>query len=91
MVSSIGAAAFGKMTTLQEMTVPFIGNKNKTSANTYQYPLGYFFGTSSYTGGTSTKQYYYGSSTTSTTYSTYYIPTSLTKVIVTMGDLNYGA
>ena len=91
MVSSIGAAAFGKMTTLQEMTVPFIGNKNKTSANTYQYPLGYFFGTSSYSGGTSTKQYYYGSSTTSTTYSTYYIPTTLTKVVVTIGDLNYGA
>ena len=91
MVSSIGAAAFGKMTSLQEMTVPFIGNKNKTSANTYQYPLGYFFGTSSYSGGTSTKQYYHGSSTTSTTYSTYYIPTTLTKVVVTIGDLNYGA
>ena len=91
MVSSIGAAAFGKMTSLQEMTVPFIGNKNKTSADTYQYPLGYFFGTSSYTGGTSTKQYYYGSSTTSTTNSTYYIPTTLTKVTVTIGNLNYGA
>ena len=91
MVSTIGATAFGKMTSLQELTVPFIGNKNKTSANTYQYPLGYFFGTSSYTGGTSTTQYYYGSSTTSTTSNTYYIPTSLTTIIVTLGDLNYGA
>ena len=74
------------------MTIPFVGAKAGVTVNdTYQYPFGYIFGESSYTGGTATKQYYYSSSTSSTTYSTYYIPTSLKSVIITGGNILYGA
>ncbi len=90
-VTSIGSAAFSGCTSLTSITLPFVGGSVKSSSDTYQYPFGYIFGTSSYTGGTSTQQYYYGSSTTSTTYSTYYIPTSLTNVTITGGNILYGA
>ena len=91
-VTSIGYSAFSGCSSLQRITVPFVGEKaDKTSSDTYQYPFGYIFGTSSYTGGTATKQYYYGSSTSSSVYSTYYIPTSLKKVTVTGGNILYGA
>ena len=62
-----------------------------TSNDTYQYPLGYIFGTSSYTGGTSVEQDYYGSSTSWTTSTTYYIPSTLRSVTVTGGNILYGA
>ena len=90
-VTTIGKSAFSGCSSLEEITVPFVGGSKKTTRDTYQYPFGYIFGTSSYTGGTATTQYYYGSSTSSTTYSTYYIPTSLTKVTVTGGNILYGA
>ena len=90
-VYRIGAAAFSKMISLKEITLPFVGSSNVSSKNTYQYPLGYVFGTSSYTGGTATTQYYYGSSISSVTSENYYIPTTLQKVTITLGDLNYGA
>ncbi len=91
-VTSIGSSAFGGCSSLQSITIPFVGAvAGKTSSDTYQYPFGYIFGTSSYTGGTATKQYYYGSSTSSPTYSTYYIPTSLKQVTVTGGNILCGA
>ena len=90
-VTKIGLGAFQGCSYLENMTIPFVGSERKTSSDTYQYPFGYIFGTSSFTGGTATKQYYYGFSITSTSYSTYYIPTSLKKVIVLGGELLYGA
>ena len=90
-VTSIGGSAFSGCSSLEEITIPFVGGIKKTASDTYQYPFGYIFGTSSYEGGTATEQYYYGSSTSSTTSSTYYIPTSLKKVTVTGGDILYGA
>ena len=91
-VTSIGNSAFGGCSSLQSITIPFVGAvAGKTSSDTYQYPFGYIFGTSSYTGATATEQYYYGSSTSSTTYSYYYIPTSLKQVTVTGGNILYGA
>ena len=91
-VTSISAGAFSGCSKLTSLTIPFVGAKEGvTSSNTYQYPFGYIFGTSSYTGGTATKQYYYGSSTSSTTNTTYYIPTSLKSVTVTGGNILYGA
>ena len=72
---------------LGSITIPFVGGSRKTSSDTYQYPFGYIFGTSSYTGGTATAQYYYGSSTSSTTNTTYYIPSSLKSVTVTGGNI----
>ena len=91
-VTSIGSSAFYGCSSLVTMTIPFVGAvAGKTSSDTYQYPFGYIFGTSSYTGGTATEQYYYGSSTSSTTSMTYYIPSSLRNVTVTGGNILYGA
>ena len=91
-VKSIGSSAFSGCSSLESITLPFIGAKaGVTSSDTYQYPLGYIFGTSSYTGGTKATQYYYGSSTSSTTYDYYYIPSKLRSVTVTGGNILYGA
>ena len=91
-VTSIGGGAFSGCSSITEMTIPFVGAEaGKTSSDTYQYPFGYIFGTSSYTGGEFTAQDYYGSSTSSTTNNTYYIPSSLKSVTVTGGNILYGA
>ena len=91
-VASIGAGAFSGCSSLESMTIPFVGAEaGKTSSDTYQYPFGYIFGTSSYTGGTGVRQYYYGSSTSSTTYDYFCIPSSLRSVTVTGGNILYGA
>ena len=90
-VTSINSGAFSGCSSLQEMTIPFVGGSIKTSNQAYQYPFGYIFGTNSYTGGTETSQCYYGGTTISTTYTTYYIPSSLTKVTVIGGSILYGA
>ena len=91
-VTSIGLSAFSGCSSLESMTIPFVGAKaGVTASSTYQYPLGYLFGTSSYTGGVATAQFYYGSSTSSTTWTTYYIPSSLKSVTVTGGNILYGA
>ena len=90
-VTSIGSSAFAGCSSLESITIPFVGGRIKSSSDTYQYPFGYIFGTSSYTGGTATKQSYYGSSTSSTASSTYYIPSSLKSVTVTGGNILYGA
>ena len=71
-LESIGKDAFMGCSSLQNMTLPFVGASIKTASDKYQYPFGYIFGTSSYTGGVATTQYYYGSSTSSTTSSTYF-------------------
>ena len=91
-VTSIGSDAFSGCSSLESITIPFVGAKaGVTSSVMYQYPFGYIFGTSSYTGGVETKQYYYGSSTLNTTYTIYYIPSSLKSVTVTGGNILYGA
>ena len=91
-VTSIGSYAFEGCSSLESMTIPFVGAEaGKTAEDTYQYPFGYIFGTSSYTGGTAVEQRYYGSSTSSTTSTTYYIPSSLRSVTVTGGNIPYGA
>ena len=91
-VKSIGNSAFSGCSSLESITIPFVGAKaGVTSSDTYQYPFGYIFGTSSYIGGVATQQNYYGDSTSSTTYDTYYIPSSLKSVTVTGGNILYGA
>ena len=91
-VKSIGNAAFSGCSSLESITIPFVGAKaGVTSSDTYQYPFGYIFGTSSYTDSVATKQYYYGNSTSSTTSTTYYIPSSLKSVTVTGGNILRGA
>ena len=90
-VTSIGSSAFSGCSGLESINIPFVGGSIKTASDTYQYPFGYIFGTSSYSGGVSTQQYYYGSSTSSTTSNNYYIPSSLKSVTVTGGNILYGA
>ena len=91
-VTSIGERVFSGCSSLEGITIPFVGARaGVTSSNTYQYPFGYIFGTSSYDGSVATEQYYYGSSTSSTTNTTYYIPSSLKSVAVTGGNILYGA
>lgn len=91
-VENIGSGAFAGCSSLESITVPFVGAKSGvTSSDTDQYPFGYIFGTSSYTGSIATKQSYYGSSTSSTTSTTYYIPSSLKSVTMTGGNILLGA
>ena len=91
-VTRIGDSAFSGCSSLESITLPFVGAEaGKTSSDTYQYPFGYIFGTSSYTGGTAVKQYYYGRDPSSTTSTTYYIPSSLRSVTVTGGNILRGA
>ncbi len=90
-VTSIGGGAFSGCSSLESITLPFVGGSKKSASDTYQYPFGYIFGTSNYTGGVSTTQYYYGSSTSSTTSTTYYIPSSLKTVTITGGNMLRGA
>ncbi len=90
-VTGIESGAFSGCSSLESITLPFVGGSVKTEDDTYQYPFGYIFGTSSYTGASAVKQYYYGSSTSSTTNSTYYIPDSLKNVTITAGNILYGA
>ena len=91
-VKNIGSGAFSGCSSLESITIPFVGAEaGKTSSHIYQYPFGYIFGTSSYTGGTAVIQYYHGGSTSSTTSTTYYIPSSLRSVTVTGGNILRGA
>ena len=91
-VTSIGQGAFAGCSKLQSITIPFVGAQaGKTASDTYQYPFGYIFGTSSYTGGVATPQTYYGESTSETSTTTYYIPSSLKTVTITGGEILYGA
>jgi hypothetical protein len=90
-VTSIGLGAFSGCFSLQSITLPFVGDSIKTASDTYQYPLGYIFGTSSYEGGVATTQSYYGSSASSTTSTTFYIPSALRNVTITGGNILFGA
>ena len=90
-VASIGDSALSRCTSLENITIPFVGESRKTRFDTYQYPFGYIFGPSEYSGGSAVQQYYYGSSTSSTTLNTYCIPTTLKNVTITGGEILYGA
>ncbi|MBQ2819205.1 MAG: leucine-rich repeat protein [Clostridia bacterium] len=93
-VTSVDSGAFSGCSSLESMVLPFVGGsiKRESDTNSYKYPLGYIFGTSSYTGGVETVQYYYYGVDTSSRYkSKYYIPSSLKSVTITGGEILYGA
>lgn len=89
-VESIGQYCLGGCKELQSLTVPFIGMGNPSSlSNNINYVLGLWFATSN-----QGKDFYYGASMyyTSSSYTTRYIPNSLTKIVITDATyLNYGA
>ena len=88
-VTSIAGGAFAGCSSLYSITVPFVGSSETTEADAYQYPFGYIFGSTSYTGGEATRQDYY---VRNSVYSyTFYIPSSLRVVTVTGGNILYGA
>ena len=83
-VESIGTSILAGMTSLQSLTVPFVGpNLNPSAADAL---FGYFFGSTAATGLVETTQYY-----SSVSSKTKYIPSSLTNVTVLAGALGYGA
>ena len=85
-VTSIDGGAFSGCSGLTSITLPFIGGSASATSASHATLFGYIFGTRSYAGGTATQQYYdFGS------YKTYYIPTSLKSVIITCGNIFYGA
>ena len=90
-VTSISAGVFWGCSSLESITLPFVGDSIKPSYSAYQYPFGYIFGTSSYEGGVATKQDYYCNNTSDIMSTTYYIPASLKSVIITGGDILTGA
>ena len=85
-VTSIGDSAFRGCSSLESMTIPFVGGSKTATSASESTLFGYIFGTSSYNGGVATKQYYASGS-----YKTYYIPSSLTSVTVTGGNILYCA
>ncbi len=90
-VVSIGEGAFMDCSSLESITLPFVGDSVKTSDDAYQYPFGYIFGTWFYDGGVETEQRYHGVSSNYTATGVYYIPASLKSVTVTGGNILYGA
>ena len=93
-VTDIGASAFSGCSGLTSMTLPFVGARRGNSG-TGEALFGYIFGTSTYAGGTRTKQYpynyeYYPRSYYSSFY--YSIPASLRSVTITDETvIGYGA
>ena len=85
-VTSISSAAFRGCSYLKTLTIPFIGSSNSSSGGYSSTVFGYIFGTTEFDNATATKQYYKSGS-----YSTFYIPNSLTSVTVTGGKLYYGS
>ena len=85
-VTSIGYWAFFGCSSLQSITLPFVGGSKSTTSSSFSSLFGYIFGTSSYAGGVSTKQYYSSSS-----YQIFYIPSSLKSVVITGGNIPFGA
>ena len=81
-VENIGYNAFGGCYRLSSMTLPFVGSQ-RGNANGQGDNFGYVFGSSSSTGSTSIRQNYYYNNGNNSSYSTYYLPTSLTSVVVT--------
>lgn len=72
----IGDSAFGGCSSLEEITLPFVGAEENALNGAKVF--GYIFGTVTYTGGVSVAQNYNASGT-----ATYFVPEKLEKVTVT--------
>lgn len=80
---------------LESITIPFVGSYVKALTESYQYPLGYLFGKTAFSGATATVQnynaWYDAYDRVVSTTETYYIPDSLKEVTVTGGNIVLGA
>ena len=90
-VTSIGAGAFSGCSSLKEITIPFVGGSKNAQTASSSTVFGYIFGSTSYTGGTATKQTYSSTVSSTSGTATNYIPDVLRKVTVTGGKILYGA
>ena len=77
-IKSIGKSAFNGCIKVKTLIVPYLGNTVTSSGREAQ--LGYIFGEENFTGSTETKQYY---GNDSYQYTKFYLPNSLTNVVVT--------
>ena len=84
-VTSIAEGSFSGCSSLEEITIPFVGDRKQASmTDATQYPLGYIFGTPN-NSGVGISQYHYEDGNEK--YTRYDIPRSLKKVIIT--ESNY--
>lgn len=84
-VQQIGFSAFSGCSELENLTIPFVGQcQLKESSNATIF--GFVFGTKDYKNALKITQYYSNNS-----YINYYIPSKLNNVIVTGGNILYGA
>ena len=93
-ISTIGRGAFKNMTFLSVVQIPFLGKSLKPTGNAaYELPLGYIFDyTTTNTSTGSLSGYIYSGIIVSSSKYWYSVPTSLTKVVVTVQNImpNYG-
>lgn len=86
-IKSIGKGVFNGCIKVKTLIVPFLGNTVTSSGG--DAALGYVFGSDSFTGGTEIKQYY---GKDSYQFNKFYIPNSLTGVVVTnCNGIGFGA
>ena len=86
-IKSIGLGTFSGCTSLEKMTIPFVGSSIINDSNSKESVFGYIFGTEDYVGGYKTIQEYNGNYDEVS----YYIPTTLKIVNILGGKLFYGA
>ena len=88
-VTNIDEAAFFGCSTVESITLPFIGGYNSATSASKSTLFGYIFGSTHYSGGVPTEQYY--SPLYDTARIIYYIPSSLKSVTITGGIILDGA
>ncbi|MBP3375184.1 MAG: leucine-rich repeat domain-containing protein [Clostridia bacterium] len=84
----IGSGAFSGCSSLETLTLPFVGTGNTLLAGMESGLFGCVFGKASYTGSTKITQQY---GETALYTASYYIPNSLKTVNILGGELTYGA
>ena len=91
-VKEIGLGAFSGCYNIVKVNLPFVG-KNESNERSFQYPLGYIFGTKEYENSIETIQEYYGQKTNyygatssgtkiSLVEEAFYLPSALKEVVI---------
>lgn len=85
-VTEIGICAFSGCNAITEMSIPFVGASRDIQQPFHDSLFGFIFGAKPYEGGEETRQYY-----SETDLVVYYVPTALKKILVSGGNVLYGA